>query len=281
MALHAERRCLEKGAPIFFIQKFVAASAGTTTSSSGLTTAGRLEPGQKTAAHSCAPLNVRPQSRESVKCVAVGDSAVGKTCMLISSTTEEFPNSYDPTHYDSYAADVMVDGKPIALGLWDTSGHGDYDRLRPLAYPNADVFLRVFALTSKASLDSIARKWLVEARLHCPRASFILVGTKLDVRDCANPGHVTTLQGEAQTTLYGATVYRECSAKTQEGLKDVFDAVISVVMQARAENPRKKKTICSLFSCCAKGRKETPRPTAGAAALPQTTRAAERAKISL
>ena len=52
----------------------------------------------------------------------------------------------------------MVDGKPISLGLWDTAGQEDYDRLRPLSYPQTDVFLICFTIVSPPSFDNVKAK---------------------------------------------------------------------------------------------------------------------------
>jgi len=190
---------------------------------------------------------------QNIKCVVVGDGAVGKTCLLISYTTNAFPGEYIPTVFDNYSANVMVDGKPVNLGLWDTAGQEDYDRLRPLSYPQTDVFLVCFSIISGASFENVKTKWHPEINHHAPGVPILLVGTKGDLRHDQNMINTLGAKGQRLITeddakktaaAIGAVKYLECSALTQEGLKAVFDEAIRAALNKK--KPAAKSSCCFL-----------------------------------
>ncbi|KAK1559564.1 hypothetical protein Q3G72_015842 [Acer saccharum] len=184
-----------------------------------------------------------------IKCVTVGDGAVGKTCLLISYTSNTFPTDYVPTVFDNFSANVMVDGQTVNLGLWDTAGQEDYNRLRPLSYRGADVFLLAFSLISRPSYENISKKkWVPELRHYAPSVPIVLVGTKQDLREDRQfqldyPGAciISTEQGQELKKQIGALAYVECSSKTQQNVKAVFDAAIKAVLQPPKPKKQKKK----------------------------------------
>lgn len=158
----------------------------------------------------------------------------------VAQADESLQGEYIPTVFDNYSANVMVDGKPVSLGLWDTAGQEDYDRLRPLSYPQTDVFLICFSLVSPPSFENVRTKWWPEISHHAPNIPMILVGTKLDLRD--DPETTAKLrdrrmlpisypQGNQMARDIGATRYLECSALSQVGLKGVFDEAIRSVCE--------------------------------------------------
>lgn len=90
----------------------------------------------------------------------------------------------------------------MELALWDTAGQEDYDRLRPLSYPDSHVILICFAVDSPDSLDNVqekvcghnptriaktttksnSMKWISEVLHFCQGLPIILVGCKKDLR---------------------------------------------------------------------------------------------------
>lgn len=191
---------------------------------------------------------------ENIKCVVVGDGAVGKTSLLISYTTNSFPTDYIPTVFDNYSANVVVDGQIVNVGLWDTAGQEDYDRLRPLSYPMTDIFLVCYSVAKRASFDNVANKWLPELQHHAPGAPFVMVGTKADLRSDPDAAHrtgtdqwVSAAEAHARARALGAAASVECSALTQIGLKLVFDTVIRISLQKRTVARQRVKRSCLIL----------------------------------
>ena len=85
---------------------------------------------------------------------------MGQAVGNLSSVADSFAfvQVYVPTVFENYVADVEVDGKHVELALWDTAGQEDYDRLRPLSYPDSHVILICFAIDSPDSLDNVQEK---------------------------------------------------------------------------------------------------------------------------
>ncbi|XP_059833055.1 rho-related GTP-binding protein RhoG-like [Hypanus sabinus] len=183
---------------------------------------------------------------QTIKCVVVGDGAVGKTCLLISYTTNAFPAEYVPTVFDNYSAQMTVDGRTVSLNLWDTAGQEEYDRLRTLSYPQSNVFIICFSVASPSSFANVRHKWQPEVLHHCPNVPILLVGTKKDLR--SDPETVKKLkeqslsptsfqQGVTLAKQIRAVKYLECSALNQEGIREVFVEAVRAVLYPH----RKKK----------------------------------------
>jgi len=129
--------------------------------------------------------------------------------------------------------------------------------LRPLSYPQTDVFLICFSIISPTSYQNVKSKWVPEVTHHCPNTKIILVGTKLDLREdketldrlhAKGQDAISTEKGHHLAKEISAVKYMECSALTQKGLKQVFDAAIKAVIMPTggAAYPQKKST-CMLL----------------------------------
>ncbi|EFO91173.1 hypothetical protein CRE_07165 [Caenorhabditis remanei] len=154
---------------------------------------------------------------QAIKCVVVGDGAVGKTCLLISYTTNAFPGEYIPTVSEKSANFSEILSENLS------------------------------------SFENVRAKWYPEVSHHCPNTPIILVGTKADLRedrDTVERLRERRLQPVSQTQGYvmakeiKAVKYLECSALTQRGLKQVFDEAIRAVL---TPPQRAKKSKCTVL----------------------------------
>lgn len=177
-----------------------------------------------------------------MKIVVVGDGGCGKTCLLVSYTQRKFPEIYVPTVFENYVANVRTpDQKLIELALWDTAGQEEYDRLRPLSYPDVDLLLVCFSLDNLTSLQNVLDTWFPEVSHFCPGVPLVLVGTKADLP----PAIPEEMPIEVAASI-NAIGYIKCSAKSMFNISTVFNFGLShfqrqLTLQEQAEKTRQHR----------------------------------------
>lgn len=186
------------------------------------------------------------------KLVIVGDGNCGKTCLLIAFAKNLFNSEYRPTVFENYVADVQIGNQTIELSLWDTSGQEDYDRLRPIQYPETDVILICFSVVWRDSFDNVISRWWPEVKHFCPGVPVLLIGTKSDLRSDKNQLEKlkeirkTPISNEEMRKMgdrIGAVRFMECSAKTKYNVREVFEEAAKATLAKK----RKRKSNCVLI----------------------------------
>ena len=188
---------------------------------------------------------------DSIKCVVLGNATVGKTCLMMAYSTNRFLTQYVPTVYETYTAEIRVEGRPVHLDLRDTSGHEQYVTVPPLVYPDTGVFLICFSIVDPASFEQVRLNWHPSAR-NFSDAPIILVGTKLDLRNDRETVEnlkrnklvpIKKSDGRKLKGDIGAVEYVECSSLTRKGLSKVFDQAAKAVLHPKTERTERKCAI--------------------------------------
>lgn len=190
------------------------------------------------------------------KVVVVGDGNCGKTCLLMSIIGKDSPDGYVPTVFETYVKDIDVGKYTYEVSLYDTAGQDVYDRLRPLSYPDTDVFLVCFAVDSPDSLYNAYDKWTPEVKHFGPNVPFVLVGTKCDLREDqgtlerlrkARQEIVTHQDGHDMAKKMKASAYVECSALTGFNVNEVIGTALKSAMKKRKHLYKLKQIRCAFL----------------------------------
>ncbi|XP_017486414.1 PREDICTED: rho-related BTB domain-containing protein 2-like [Rhagoletis zephyria] len=212
-------------------------------------------------------MDLEQSHQELVKCVVVGDTAVGKTRLICAKACSQnvlelgqLMSTHIPTVWaiDQYRIHKevlersweVVDGVNVSLRLWDT--FGDHDKDRRFAYGRSDVVLLCFSIANPLSLRNCKNVWYPEIRKFCPNTPIVLVGCKNDLRHMFRDENFQSLCRERSpffrplrecdilTPDQGRQVakemnapYYESSVLTGHGVKEVFENVIRSALISR------------------------------------------------
>jgi cell division control protein 42 len=146
--------------------------------------------------------------------------------LLLSRKSESGSTVY---FFSSKLTSYRINDVPYTIGLFDTASSEDYDRIRPLYYPQTDVFIIAASIDNISEYASAVHKWAPELQHHCPGIPMLLVGVKSPDKKGNAKGNFRLSDrkslGKRIAKQIGAIGYFECDLTDLTGLKDVFDKV--------------------------------------------------------
>lgn len=179
---------------------------------------------------------------DKIKIVTVGDGSIGKNKFLWAFAKNEIPPDYVPTVVDNIVQKINFKGKDISLQIWDTSAADDLEGIRVLSYAKTNIFLICFNIADQVSLENAEKKWLAEIRNHVNNPFIFLVGLNSELRNDEstnnelaqkNVQYITYEQGKAKANETKIDGYCECSLKSVDSVKAVFDQALDALYKSK------------------------------------------------
>jgi small GTP-binding protein len=175
----------------------------------------------------------------SLKVVLVGDTKVGKSCILSRFVQGTFDRNMPATIGAAFLTKVITTPNgPVRLQLWDTAGQEKFRSLAPMYYRSSAVAVLVYDVTTKSSLDGL-EDWAAEIADKAPHnIKLVVIGNKIDMTE---ERRVTQQAGQELARTLNAVHYGETSAKTGDGINDVFNKIaeLDITQDSVQETARK------------------------------------------
>jgi len=167
-----------------------------------------------------------------IKLLLIGDSGVGKSCLLLRFSDDTFTTSFITTiGIDFKVRTVELDGRRVKLQIWDTAGQERFRTITTAYYRGAMGILLVYDVTDESSFNNI-RNWIRNIEQHASdNVNKVLVGNKVDM-DAKRV--VSTAQGQKLADEYGIKFF-ETSAKTNQNVEEVFFTIARDIKQRLTE----------------------------------------------
>jgi small GTP-binding protein len=166
------------------------------------------------------------------KTVLVGEGGVGKTSITVRYTENRFDEEMKMTIGVNFASKKMtIDGSNVTLMLWDLGGQPRFRDVISDYFKGARIAVAVYDATRNFSLQRLS-DWLNRVKENAPDCQFIFVGNKIDERE--NDSGVSLEEAAEMAREYGA-VCMEVSAKTGEGVAEMFEAAAKIALAKHNE----------------------------------------------
>ncbi|XP_051507454.1 ras-related protein Rab-8B-like [Myxocyprinus asiaticus] len=161
------------------------------------------------------------------KLLLIGDSGVGKTCLLFRFSEDAFNTTMISTiGIDFKIRTILLDGKKIKLQIWDTAGHERFRTITPAYYRGAMGIMLVYDITNEKSFDNI-KSWIRNIEEHASSdVERMILGNKCDMNE---KRRVPKERGEKLSIDYGIK-FLETSAKSSTNVEEAFVTLAKDVM---------------------------------------------------